>query len=67
MFQAFLEGYCRLEGSLIDNLEQIADEKTCQFACLFSTPCKYYLYDIETKNCELYNEETRDCDLRWYN
>jgi hypothetical protein len=48
---------------MLENLEAITSASQCQFACLFVPKCQYFLYDIDLKNCELFDSEKRDCDL----
>jgi hypothetical protein len=61
--QVFVEGYCRYEGNLLEHLEKIESAIQCQFACSFVPKCNYFLYDIDLKDCELLDDEKRDCDL----
>ena len=59
----FVEETCRLEGRPLENLEQIQNKETCQFACLVLPECNYFLYDLELKDCELFASEERSCDI----
>ena len=41
----------------------VQDESTCQSACEFDEDCKYFLYNINDKDCKMYDSMARDCDL----
>ena len=62
--QYFLEGYCRYEGDLLEHLEGISSIEICQIACSHDAACRYFLYDETTKDCELFDDDTRVCDFR---
>ena len=51
------------EGNLMEHLNDIKDEATCQLACLHVPGCKYYIYDKDEKDCELMDSDSRQCDL----
>ena len=59
----FVEETCQLEGRPLENLEQIQNKETCQFACLVLPECNYFLFDSELKDCELFASEERSCDI----
>ena len=61
--QGYRQGYCMFEGNLMEHLNEIKDEQTCQLACQNVPGCKYYIYDIDIKDCQLLNSSSRNCDL----
>ena len=61
--QGYRQGYCMFEGNLMEHLNKIKDERTCQLACQNVPGCKYYIYDIDTKDCQLLDSSSRNCDL----
>ena len=62
LFQRFTEGYCRFEGSLMENFENIPNEETCQRFCHLSPICKYFIYNKREKVCEILDDDHRQCD-----
>merc|ERR550517_2023962 len=60
---AFREGYCMFEGNLLEHLNSIKDEETCQLACQHVPSCKYYIYDNKQNDCQLLDSDSRQCDL----
>ena len=61
--QDFKEGSCMFEGSLLEHLSLITDEDSCQAACQHVPACQYYIYDTNTKDCQLLDSSNRQCDL----
>merc|ERR1711994_61574 len=56
----YKQGYCMFEGNLMEHLNDIKDEATCQLACNHVPGCKYYIYDKDEKDCDdLRREEER--------
>ena len=51
------------EGSLLEHLSLITDEDICQAACQHVPACQYYIYDTNTKDCQLLDSSNRQCDL----
>merc|ERR1719295_346926 len=69
--KAVREGGCMFEGNLMEHLNDIKDEETCQQACQHIPNCKYYIWDSSNvKNgqqqpgdCELLDSDKRQGDL----
>ena len=65
--QGFWNGFCRYNGNLLENFEQIMDASKCQSACDLYDGCEYFVfedYGIPTKNdCQLLNSKDKTCDL----
>jgi len=64
----FREGLCTYEGDRLEALDNIPSMEVCQMACQHysldpATTCRFFVYDSETKNCELLNSGERDCDI----
>ena len=51
------------EGNLLEHLNMIKDESTCQLACQHVDACKYYVYDNVQKDCQLLDSDERSCDM----
>merc|ERR1712018_900850 len=51
--KGFLEGYCRYQGDLLKHLEGLSSLSKCQDTCFLFPGCQYFVYKIETKDCEL--------------
>ena len=51
------------EGNLLEHLNQIKDEATCQMACQHVPACKYYVWDKDQKDCQLLDSGDRTCDM----
>ena len=51
------------EGNLMEHLNQITDEQTCQLACQHVPGCTYYIFDNTDKDCQLLDSDSRQCDL----
>ena len=62
-FQLFTDGYCRFDGSLIENLEGISSVETCQLACQFDANCKYFIYYKNENVCETLDDDAYTCDV----
>ena len=62
-FQLFTDGYCRFEGSLLENLEGISSVETCQLACQFDANCKYFIYYKNENVCETMDDDVYTCDV----
>ena len=63
LFQLFTEGYCRYEGDLLENLEDVSNLKICQLACVLKSECQYFVYDKSIPSCQLRAAPERTCDL----
>merc|ERR1712168_1096470 len=59
----FKQGYCLFEGNLLDHLNSITSETTCQMACQHVPSCQYYIYDTHTSDCMLLDSSSRQCDI----
>jgi len=59
----FLNEYCILEGGILEHFSEIPDEKTCRLVCDHLPTCKFYMYDVETKDCELRDSDAFNCDM----
>ena len=62
VFQLFTGGYCKYQGSLMENYENIPSKEVCQQACLLDTKCQYFIYNAREKNCEILDDDHRQCD-----
>ena len=62
-FQLFTDGYCRFNGSLLENLEEISSIETCKHACQFDEKCKYFIYYKNEKVCETLDNDVYQCDV----
>ena len=51
------------EGSLLEHLNLITDEDSCQAACQHVPACQYYICDANTGDCQLLDSSDRQCDL----
>jgi len=60
--KAYKESYCMFEGDLLEHLNSIPDEKTCQQACAHVPNCKYYIWDKNDLDCQLLDSSSRQCD-----
>merc|ERR1719495_2266164 len=61
--KAVREGGCMFESNLLDHLNNVADEKTCQMACQHIHGCEFFVWDKFTKDCEILDGSARQCDL----
>ena len=50
-------------GKLVANLNSVNDTQTCQQACTMVEDCIHFVYDIETKDCQLLDSEVKECDV----
>ena len=62
-FQLFTDGYCKFEGSLLENLEGISSVEACQLACQFDENCKYFIYYKNENVCETMDDDEYTCDI----
>ena len=64
--QKFTEGYCKYNGDLLENLQNITSATACQFACLIYDKlptCNYFFYNGKEENCQFLSSTSRSCDL----
>jgi len=59
----FQNEYCILEGGILEHFSEIPDEETCRLVCDHLPTCKFYMYDVETKDCELRDSDEFNCDM----
>jgi len=62
----FSEGYCKYNGDLLENLQNITSATACQFACLIYDKlptCNYFFYNGAEENCQFLSSTSRTCDL----
>ena len=48
---------------MLEHLERLVPLSECQEACVHLPGCEYYVYDIDTEDCELLAAPTRKCDI----
>merc|ERR1719259_125778 len=60
--QKLQNDFCLFDGDVLDQFPNIKDKGICQKACEYTDRCQYYVYDTETKDCELRNSNLRACD-----
>jgi len=60
---AFREGYCMFEGNLLEHLNSIMNEETCQLACQHVRSCQYYVWDSVQHDCQLLDSDAKQCDM----
>ena len=51
------------EGNLLEHLNMIEAEATCQLACQHVNACKYYVWDNVQNDCQLLDSDERSCDM----
>ena len=51
------------EGNLLEHLNSIPSEDTCQLACNHVPSCQYYIWDNVQNDCQLLDSDARQCDM----
>jgi len=60
---AFENAMCIFEGNVLEHFTLIDSEETCQKVCDHMPLCKYYVYDKETRDCDVRDSDKFNCDI----
>ena len=54
---------CRYEGRTLIILQSVSNAEDCQLKCKNHSECQFFVYDSDTKECELLDSGKRKCEM----
>ena len=59
----FKEHLCTYTGNIISIEANVSNEKQCQETCRGDPTCIFFMYDFDSKDCQLIDSYERECDM----